>query len=77
MFNSCSKFHEKQKPPSLKVKNWAYQLQNADPEEIKKIKDSGKIPVAYISIGEAENYRFYWTDEWYNNPPEWLGKENP
>ena len=46
-------------------------------EEIRKMKDSGVTPVAYLSIGEAENYRFYWQEEWYNNPPEWLGKENP
>ena len=88
----------------LKVKNWAIQLQDADPnaiaasifelvvidysrdgsdqgkysqKEIQKMKDSGVIPIAYLSIGEAEDYRFYWKKEWYNNPPEWLGKENP
>lgn len=90
--------------PQLRVKNWAMQLQNANPkvialsgfelavidysrngseqgkystDEIRKMKDSGVIPIAYLSIGEAENYRFYWKDEWYNNPPEWLGNENP
>ncbi|HDI47066.1 MAG TPA: hypothetical protein ENF82_04595, partial [Candidatus Methanomethylia archaeon] len=47
------------------------------PEEIAQIKDAGMIPVAYISIGEAEDYRFYWQDEWYEDPPPWLGKENP
>ena len=47
------------------------------PEEIAQIKDAGMIPVAYISIGEAEDYRFYWQDEWYEDPPPWLGRENP
>jgi len=47
------------------------------PQEIQKIKNAGIIPIAYISIGEAEDYRFYWQDEWYTNPPEWLGNENP
>ncbi len=45
-------------------------------EDIELIKDAGIIPIAYISIGEAEDYRFYWRDEWYSNPPEWLGNEN-
>lgn len=46
------------------------------PSQIDMIKKSGIIPVAYISIGEAEDYRFYWNDSWYSNPPPWLGKEN-
>jgi len=46
-------------------------------EEIQLIKNGGVIPIAYISIGEAENYRFYWQDRWNEEPPEWLGKENP
>lgn len=46
------------------------------PEEITGIKDSGVLPVAYISIGEAEEYRFYWENNWKRDPPEWLGKEN-
>jgi len=47
------------------------------PGEIDRIKRCGVIPIAYISIGEAEDYRFYWNEEWYGNPPPWLGKENP
>jgi endo-alpha-1,4-polygalactosaminidase (GH114 family) len=31
--------------------------------------------IAYMSIGEAEDYRYYWKEEWKNNPPEWLGEE--
>ncbi|WP_456367601.1 MJ1477/TM1410 family putative glycoside hydrolase [Thermococcus sp.] len=46
-------------------------------EEIEEIKKAGVIPVAYISIGEAEDYRFYWNESWRENPPEWLGPENP
>ncbi len=45
--------------------------------EIELIKDSGVIPVAYISIGEAEDYRYYWNESWFTNPPSWLGHENP
>ncbi|MCK5004583.1 MAG: endo alpha-1,4 polygalactosaminidase [Candidatus Aminicenantes bacterium] len=47
------------------------------PEEISGIKNRDVIPIAYISIGEAEDYRFYWEEGWNKNPPEWLGKENP
>ncbi|MCK5223108.1 MAG: endo alpha-1,4 polygalactosaminidase, partial [Candidatus Aminicenantes bacterium] len=46
------------------------------PEEISGIKNRDVIPIAYISIGEAEDYRFYWENNWKRNPPEWLGKEN-
>lgn len=31
---------------------------------------------AYLSIGEAENYRGYWQSTWSTKPPGWLGKEN-
>ncbi len=47
------------------------------PEEIGSIVDAGMVPIAYISIGEAEDYRFYWQDEWKSNPPSFLGPENP
>ncbi len=46
-------------------------------EEIQLIKNSGKFAICYISIGEAEDYRSYWQNSWSNNPPEWLGAENP
>ena len=46
-------------------------------EEIGEIKKSGIIPIAYVSIGEAEDYRFYWQDDWNTNPPSFLGPENP
>ncbi len=45
--------------------------------EIASISASGKTPVCYLSIGEAENYRWYWQPEWDTNPPAWLGPENP
>ena len=32
---------------------------------------------AYISIGEAESYRYYWQDNWAKARPEWLEPENP
>ncbi len=36
-----------------------------------------KVVLAYMSIGEAENYRFYWDESWEPGSPAWLGPENP
>ncbi len=59
-----------------------YSRDGADPgaysaAQIKAIKDQGKIVLAYLSIGEAENYRFYWQPGWQPGQPAWLGPENP
>lgn len=35
-----------------------------------------RIVLCYLSIGEAENYRYYWNSAWGAAPPSWLGKEN-
>jgi cysteinyl-tRNA synthetase len=40
--------------------------------------DGGRrLVLGYLSIGEAESYRFYWREDWEANPPPWLGPENP
>ncbi|HDP34189.1 MAG TPA: hypothetical protein ENN29_03660 [Candidatus Hydrogenedentes bacterium] len=36
-----------------------------------------RLVVAYMSIGEAEAYRYYWRDEWRPGNPDWLERENP
>ncbi len=36
-----------------------------------------RIVVAYLSIGEAENYRYYWQPSWNPGSPAWLGPANP
>jgi len=54
-------------------------------EDILQIKNSGKKAICYISIGEAEDYRFYWDPSWDSDgnglpdpgAPAWLGQENP
>jgi cysteinyl-tRNA synthetase, unknown class len=38
---------------------------------------SRRVVLCYLSIGEAENYRFYWQPGWMRSPPTWLGAENP
>jgi len=35
-----------------------------------------RLLIAYMSIGEAEDYRWYWQDAWNSNPPGWLCEEN-
>lgn len=35
-----------------------------------------RIVLAYLSIGEAESYRYYWQPQWGIAPPSWLGNEN-
>lgn len=47
------------------------------PAEISQVKASGKKAIVYISIGEAEDYRYYWQPSWNTTPPSWLGPENP
>ncbi|MGB3340624.1 MAG: endo alpha-1,4 polygalactosaminidase [bacterium] len=44
-----------------------------------KHKENGglRLVLAYCSIGEAEDYRYYWRSEWDSNPPDWLEQENP
>lgn len=44
-----------------------------------KLKANGaqRIVICYMSIGEAEDYRYYWQNDWKNNPPSWLAGENP
>ena len=44
-----------------------------------KVKANGgsRLAIAYMSIGEAEDYRYYWRAEWRASPPLWLAEENP
>jgi len=49
-------------------------------EEIAALKASpggSKLVLAYLSIGEAETYRFYWQEGWQPGQPAWLDAENP
>ena len=47
--------------------------------EVATLKSGGaKTVLAYLSIGEAENYRFYWNAAWLKGQrPAWLGPVNP
>ncbi len=53
-------------------------LTNAELQQLKTKPGGGKrIVLCYMSIGEAENYRYYWQTEWATAPPSWLMAENP
>jgi len=51
---------------------------NAELEQL-KIKQNGgsRLVICYMSIGEAEDYRYYWQSNWRQGNPLWLEKENP
>ncbi|MEB3800507.1 endo alpha-1,4 polygalactosaminidase [Flavobacterium columnare] len=43
-----------------------------------KNKENGgkRLVISYMSIGEAESYRYYWQPNWIINKPNWLDEEN-
>ena len=50
----------------------------ADLEIINTKKNGGeRLLIAYMSIGEAGDFRYYWKDEWEPGTPTWLDDENP
>jgi cysteinyl-tRNA synthetase len=47
------------------------------PGQMRQLARRGVTVLAYLSIGEAEDYRFYWDPAWKTAPPAWLGRTNP
>lgn len=43
----------------------------------KKLNGGSRLLIAYMSIGEAEEYRYYWQSSWKKGNPGWIKKENP
>jgi cysteinyl-tRNA synthetase, unknown class len=71
-------------PYDLVVIDYGFDRRNATafPREVvdlmrTKPDGSKRLVLAYFSIGEAENYRYYWQDNWLKTRPEWLEPENP
>ncbi len=63
-----------------------YWLRGEDVASLKDKKNGGRrLVIAYMSIGEAETYRYYWCSGWDKNEdgepdpgaPDWLEEENP
>lgn len=52
-------------------------LTAADLTSLKQKANGGsRLVVAYMSIGEAEDYRYYWQDDWLDQDPSWMEGEN-
>jgi cysteinyl-tRNA synthetase len=47
------------------------------PDAVAELHASGKLVLCYMSIGEAEDYRWYWDESWEADPPDFLDEENP
>ncbi|MHC4550723.1 MAG: MJ1477/TM1410 family putative glycoside hydrolase [Planctomycetota bacterium] len=45
--------------------------------EIERVRASGKLVFAYLSLGEASDFRFYWQDGWKEGNPSFIGPANP
>jgi cysteinyl-tRNA synthetase len=53
-------------------------LTREEVDSLREKKNGGdRLVIAYMSVGEAEEYRFYWKERWEYSPPSWLDKENP
>lgn len=53
---------------------------SADRRDVARLKrkpDGGRrVVLAYVNIGEAEDYRYYWKRHWARSPPHWMGRQN-
>jgi len=50
----------------------------AEVAQLRSKANGGKrLVICYMSIGEAEDYRYYWQDSWTGNKPGWMAAENP
>jgi len=88
--NACSWLYQLQSINFNKIKDSYYDILVTDYSwdgseekeyrqgQIPRLKKmTGKIVLAYISIGEAEDYRFYWKNNWKVGNPGFLMQENP
>ena len=57
---------------------WGKIFTKDDLNRIRTKEDGGKrLLISYMSIGEAEDYRFYWQEEWDRTELSWIDSENP
>lgn len=56
----------------------ATEFTTAEITQLKSKANGGtRLVISYMSIGEAENYRYYWDNSWNTTKPDWLDQENP
>jgi cysteinyl-tRNA synthetase len=53
------------------------EISDIDTAAVDQLHESGTLVVCYMSIGEAEDYRWYWDESWDDDPPDFLDEENP
>lgn len=46
-------------------------------DQLERLTSQGKTLLAYLSIGEAEDYRSYWEPDWKIGTPDFIHSENP
>ena len=73
----CIDYSEFQEEGSLKVKEAFLTLENEICELKNKKNGERRIVISYFSIGEAEDYRSYWKNDWNKKLPSWIVEENP
>ncbi len=57
---------------------WEKLLTKEQVNALKKKPGGGRrLVLSYLSIGEAEDYRYYWKNGWKKKPPPFLTRENP
>ncbi len=73
-----------QKTGFKELKNSEFEIAIVDPDDSKLTRDDleilhsqDKILLAYLSIGEAEDYRDYWENSWETGNPAFIDDENP
>ena len=82
-FNSKQEFIDaiKASDYDLLIMDYFFNDEVFTPDEIEQLhqKANGgrRLLISYMSIGEAEDYRYYWQTAWSSNPPLWLAGENP
>ena len=58
-----------------------YDRQALSADEVERLKHKAgggrRLVIAYMSVGEAEDYRYYFNPEWVVEPPAWMDAENP
>jgi len=47
------------------------------PSQLLELQSDNRVLLSYLSIGEAEDYRSYWTEEWTSEYPDYIHEENP
>ncbi len=69
-----------QNPAKLLVLDYSHdgtEARRYQTTEIDALHSNGQQAISYLSIGEAEDYRYYFQDSWKTNPPSWMGRLNP